>query len=79
MNEESLSQVDNLKEKLRGKILSTLIKKDLTQSDLARMMGHGRSSIGNYLKSDFDKTSINKLVEILDTLGVRVNISFSDE
>lgn len=68
--------VENIKVALRDEIFKQLKEKNMSQAQLAKMMGQDRQQIGNALKTQFEKTSINRLVELLEHLNVEVKPLF---
>lgn len=68
------SSVQEIKIILRERILSLS-----SQSNLARIMNVDRRLINRQLTTAFDQTSISRLIDMLDALGVRTEVILKDK
>ena len=66
---EEVSDIDKIKEKLKNEILSSV-----TQSKLAVALGVDRRVVNRQLSGAFEKTSINKLIDMANGVGLSVDV-----
>jgi transcriptional regulator with XRE-family HTH domain len=66
----------NIKNQIRVRILEKMKASGLSQDKLARLINSERRVINRQLKSD--QTSIEKLIQFAEVLGIKIEINFSD-
>lgn len=66
--------VEKIKNQLRQEIINSLNEMGFSQGDLAKILGIDRRAVNKYLNAGFKSTSINKLLEMLEALGVDVEL-----
>lgn len=69
--------VNKFKADLKDKILLEMKNQEVSQVDIAKKMNVSKSAINNYLNSNFDKVTINKLLEICEALKIECFVSFN--
>lgn len=67
-------QVERIKLKLREEIL-----KRISQNQLSKIMGVDRRVINRQLTGAFEKTSVNKLIEMLEATGLEIEINIKEK
>lgn len=53
-------------------------KKNISQRDLAKMIGSSQSAIGHFESGSYDKTSMAFLRKLADALGADIEIHFKE-
>ncbi|MFP5518777.1 MAG: XRE family transcriptional regulator [Bdellovibrionia bacterium] len=68
------TQVPQLKEKLTLAILKEMEKKELSQGEVARMIGLDRRNVNKILRGTERGVSIDQLVRIANGIGLDVDV-----
>lgn len=68
------TQVPNLKEKLTKAILKEMEKRELSQGEVARMVGLDRRNVNKILRGTERGISIDQLVRIANGIGLNVDV-----
>lgn len=68
------TQVPQLKEKLTLAILKEMEKKELSQGEVARMIGLDRRNVNKILRGTERGVSIDQLVRIANGIGLNVEL-----
>jgi predicted XRE-type DNA-binding protein len=68
------TQVPHLKEKLTLAILKEMEKKELSQGEVARMIGLDRRNVNKILRGTERGVSIDQLVRIANGIGLDVDV-----
>jgi predicted XRE-type DNA-binding protein len=68
------TQVPHLKEKLISTILKEMEKRELSQGEVARMIGLDRRNVNKVLRGTERGVSIDQLVRIANGIGLDVDV-----
>lgn len=66
----------SFKQKLLERILHTMQSNKISQVDVANKMGVTRQAVNIWLRTD--TVSLEKLMEIADAIGIKINVEFKD-